>query len=155
MARSSRQSGSCDTTLLRQYQLNIRMSYKAGYAHKSGELNDYSVHHLESGWRQPLFVACISPEAGVPAAQTKILALSQEYKPKEVVIEDNSGTSLIQDLSELRKFKLVPFLLPPSGTDKIMRLVEQSDVFETGRVFANTSAPVLQTMKRNYCLSGF
>ncbi|MEN9862524.1 MAG: phage terminase large subunit [Polynucleobacter sp.] len=113
-------------------------------AHKSGELNDYSVcttwkvvgdnRYLLHVFRQKL---------EYPQLKQKILALSQEYKPKEVVIEDkSSGTSLIQDLSELRKFKLVPFT-PPSGTDKIMRLVEQSDVFETGRVFLPTQAPWL------------
>ena len=69
--------------------------------------------------------------------------MAQEYKPNEVIIEDkSSGTALIQDLSELRRFKLVPYL-PPPGTDKIMRLVAQTDLFENGRIFLPTQAPWL------------
>ena len=69
--------------------------------------------------------------------------MAQEYKPNEVVIEDkSSGTALIQDLSELRRFKLVPYL-PPPGTDKIMCLVAQTDLFENGKIFLPTQAPWL------------
>ncbi len=113
-------------------------------AHKSGELNDYSVC---TTWRvvgdHYYLLHVLRQKLEYPQLKQKIMAMAQEYKPNEVVIEDkSSGTALIQDLSELRRFKLVPYL-PPPETDKIMRLVAQTDLFENGKVFLPSQAPWL------------
>ena len=113
-------------------------------AHKSGELNDYSVC---TTWRvvgdHYYLLHVLRQKLEYPQLKQKIMTMAQEYKPNEVVIEDkSSGTALIQDLSELRRFKLVPYL-PPPETDKIMRLVAQTDLFENGKVFLPSQAPWL------------
>ena len=76
------------------------------------------------------------------------MTMAQEYKANEVMIEDKySGTALIQDLSGLRRFKLLPYI-PPPGIDKIMRLVAQTDLFENGKIFLPTQAPWLAEYKK-------
>ncbi|MBU3591194.1 phage terminase large subunit [Polynucleobacter sp. 78F-HAINBA] len=113
-------------------------------AHKSGELNDYSVC---TTWRivgdHYYLLHVLRQKLEYPQLKQKIISMAQEYKPKEVVIEDkSSGIALIQDLSELRRFKLVPYT-PPAGTDKTMRLFTQTDLFENGRILLPTQAPWL------------
>lgn len=113
-------------------------------ASKSGELNDYSAC---TTWRvvgEHYYLLHVHREKlEYPQLKQKIVELAAEYKAKEVVIEDkSSGTALIQDLAELRKFKLIAHT-PPAGSDKVMRLVAQSDLFGNGKVFLPNQAPWL------------
>jgi predicted phage terminase large subunit-like protein len=113
-------------------------------AHKSNELNDYSVCTV---WRviddRYYLLHVFRKRLEYPELKRKVIDLADRYKPDGVLIEDKaSGTSLIQELMAERRFKLIPYE-PPTGTDKIMRLVAQTDLFENGQVFLPQQAPWL------------
>jgi predicted phage terminase large subunit-like protein len=113
-------------------------------ANKSGELNDYSVC---TTWRvvndRYYLLHVFRKRLEYPELKRKVIELASEYKPQAVLIEDKaSGTALIQELKIDRRFKFIPYM-PPSGTDKTMRLVAQTDLFENGLVFLPLQAPWL------------
>ena len=69
--------------------------------------------------------------------------LAVRFRPRIILIEDKaSGTQLIQ---ELRREGLLSIkgVVPPAGTDKVMRLHAHTAAFESGRVLLPERAPWL------------
>lgn len=113
-------------------------------ANKPGELNDWSVcttwglhedrYYLLDVYRKRL---------DYPNLLRAVEEQSKRYSPRKIVIEDKgSGTQLIQDLHYRGVLMIKPYQ-PPNGTDKIMRLDRQTDVFEQGLVYLPKQAPWL------------
>ncbi|MGZ3237233.1 MAG: phage terminase large subunit [Burkholderiaceae bacterium] len=118
-------------------------------ANKSNELNDYSVC---TTWRviddRYYLLHVFRHRLEYPDLKRKVKELATQYKPHAVLIEDKaSGTALIQELQAERFAKILPYL-PPSGTDKLMRLVSQTDLFENGQIFLPLQAPWLHDYRQ-------
>ena len=78
-----------------------------------------------------------------PTLRRRVIEKAEQYEPYAILIEDkSSGISLIQELKQLRSHKIEPYV-PPTGTDKVMRLHAVSDLFESGLVYLPDQAPWL------------
>ena len=118
-------------------------------ANKSGELNDFSVcttwgatfnnYYLLSVFRKRL---------DYPALKKAVREQAERYQANIILIEDKaSGTQLIQDLAADGLFGIQPYL-PPTGSDKLLRLYAQTAEFESGVVVLPTAAPWLDEYVR-------
>jgi predicted phage terminase large subunit-like protein len=114
-------------------------------ANKAGELNDYSVC---TTWgvqdRKNFYLLHVfRRRLDYPNLKKAVRAKAVEYEPNIVLIEDKaSGTQLIQDLKADGMYCVKPYL-PPSGSDKIVRLYAQTGAIESGHVFLPKYAPWL------------
>jgi len=113
-------------------------------ANKAGELNDYSVcttWGVDGKNRYLLHV--LRKKMNYPDLKRTVIELAKEYNAQNVLIEDKaSGIQLIQEL-ERELYSTVTAYKPPPGTDKIMRLHAQTDLFENGRILLPKEAPWL------------
>ena len=116
---------------------------------KSGELNDYSVcttwgvvggkYYLLDVFRRRL---------DYPDLKRAVWEQARRYRNPKVLIEDKgSGTQLIQELKREGLLYIRPYL-PPTNTDKIVRLFAQSHHFESGKVLLPSSASWLDDYRR-------
>jgi len=114
-------------------------------ANKAGELNDYSVCTVWGVYDRKFYLLEVfRKRLNYPELKRAVLEMANRYSGKgtvKVVIEDKaSGTQLIQELqSSGLVYGLTPYE-PPSGTDKVMRLHAQTDLFENGFVYLPQSA---------------
>ena len=113
-------------------------------ANKAGELNDFSVCTV---WgvenRRYYLLHVMRRRMNYPELKRAAVDLAKQYKAQNVLIEEKaSGIQLIQEL-ERELHSTVTAYKPPTGTDKIMRLHAQTDLFENGRVFLPKEAPWL------------
>jgi predicted phage terminase large subunit-like protein len=123
-------------------------------AHKAGELNDYSVcttWGYSSGKYYLLYV--FRKKLEYPDLKRAIHDQAELYGPSVILIEDKaSGTPLIQELKREGVVGVKPYS-PPSGTDKVMRFLAQTPLFESGQVLLPRMAPWLDIYLRE--LTGF
>jgi predicted phage terminase large subunit-like protein len=114
-------------------------------ANKAGELNDYSVC---TTWgvqdRKNFYLLDVyRRRLDFPNLKKAVRERAARYRPNIILVEDKaSGTQLIQDFKAEGSCRVKPYL-PPSGTDKIVRLYAQTATFESGHVFLPKSAPWL------------
>lgn len=118
-------------------------------ANKSGDLNDFSVC---TTWGATLdryyLLSVVRKRLDYPRLKQEVKQQYAIHKPSIVLIEDKaSGTQLIQDLKSEGVFGVRAYL-PPSGSDKIMRLYAQSAEFEAGNVRLPMSASWLDEYRR-------
>lgn len=120
--------------------LNIIQSWDT--ASKATEISDYSVCTTWGIKDKNIYLLDVWRErVEFPDLKRAVIALYQQYKPAKVFIEDkSSGMSLIQDLKDSNIYGVVS--CKPIG-DKVMRLHEQSVLFESGQVFLLDTAPWL------------
>ena len=113
-------------------------------ANKSGELNAWSVCTTWGIWNDRYYLIDVyRKRLDYPSLLNAAAELNDRFKPRTIVIEDKaSGIQLIQDLKYRGLRNIHPYA-PPSGTDKIMRLHAQTDVFEQGLVYLPKQAPWL------------
>lgn len=138
------------TNWLRYYETHelpnrfLRIVQSWDTANKAGELNDYSVcttWGVEGRKRYLLHV--FRKKLNYPDLKRAVVDLAREYSAYNVLIEDKaSGVQLIQEL-ERELHSTVTAYKPPPGTDKIMRLHAQTDLFENGLVYLPKDAPWL------------
>jgi predicted phage terminase large subunit-like protein len=113
-------------------------------ANKAGEMNDYSVcttwgicdskYYLLDLYRNRLTF---------PALKHAAIEQFKKHTPRRVVIEDKaSGTSLIQQLKAEGVLGLEAYQ-PPPGSDKLVRAMARSMLFEAGKVLIPAEAPWL------------
>jgi len=123
-------------------------------ANKSGELNDFSVcttWGVRDGRYYLLDVFRARLE--YPDLRRAVQEQYRLYNPSTILIEEKaSGTQLLQDLLSLGLLRVKAYN-PPAGSDKIMRLVAQSAVFENGGVFLPHTGPWVGEYVRE--LTGF
>lgn len=114
-------------------------------AHKAGDLNDYSVCVTVTMVDDFYYITDVHREKmDYPTLKRRVMEKADEFDPRPIVIEDkSSGTALIQELQQLYRYKIEPYV-PPPGTDKVMRLHAVSDLFESGLVFLPNQAPWLE-----------
>jgi predicted phage terminase large subunit-like protein len=112
-------------------------------ANKAGELNDYSVCTTWGVNRKDFYLLDVfRKRLNYPDLKRAVIELKNRYHPHAVLIEDKaSGTQLIQEL-KLEGLRIKSYL-PPSGTDKLMRLHTEAISFENGHVFVPKQAPWL------------
>ena len=105
-------------------------------ANKSGELNAWSVCTTWGIWNDRYYLIDVyRKRLDYPSLLSAAVELNDRFKPRTIVIEDKaSGIQLIQDLNYRGVRNIHPYA-PPTGTDKIMRLHAQTDVFEQGLVY--------------------
>ena len=113
-------------------------------AQKAGELNDYSVCVTITMVEEFYYIVDVHREKlDYPTLKRRVIEKAEQYEPYAILIEDkSSGISLIQELKQLRSHKIEPYV-PPTGTDKVMRLHAVSDLFESGLVYLPDQAPWL------------
>jgi predicted phage terminase large subunit-like protein len=114
-------------------------------ANKAGELNDYSVC---TTWgvdgKRRFLLHVLRKKMNYPDLKRTVIELAKEYNATNVLIEDKaSGIQLIQEL-ERELYSTVTAYKPPTGTDKIMRLHAQTDLFENGLIYLPKDASWLQ-----------
>lgn len=113
-------------------------------ANKAGELNDYSVCTVWGVYDGRYYLLDVERRRlNYPDLKRAAIDLARRYAAHTVLIEDKaSGVQLIQELvGELHS--VVTGYKPPTGTDKVMRLHAQTDLFEAGRVLLPKEAPWL------------
>jgi predicted phage terminase large subunit-like protein len=118
-------------------------------ANKSGDLNDYSVCTTWGAMFDRYYLlSVLRKRLDYPRLKQEVKLQYAKHKPNIILIEDKaSGTQLIQDLKSDGLFGVRPYL-PPSGSDKILRLYSQSAEFENGNVLLPSSAPWLDDYRR-------
>ena len=123
-------------------------------ASKCEEVNDFSVCTTWGIYLQKFYLLDVFRErCDFPTLKRAVISQFQKYYPFKVPIEDkSSGTSLIQDLVYEGVYGIEPYK-PKPGSDKYMRLYQQSAKFESGRVLLPKAAPWLETYVRE--LTGF
>jgi predicted phage terminase large subunit-like protein len=112
-------------------------------ANKATELNNFSVC---TTWgvvgRKRYLLDVYRARLNFPDLKRKVKELASRYQPQKILVEDRaSGTQLIQELTGA-VFGITPYV-PPSGTDKVMRLHAQTATFEAGSVLLPERAPWL------------
>ncbi|CAM3762498.1 phage terminase large subunit [Polynucleobacter brandtiae] len=117
-------------------------------AHKAGDLNDYSVCVTVMMIEEHYYILDVHREKlDYPTLKKRVIEKAEQFEPRPIVIEDkSSGTSLIQELQQMYRYKIVPYV-PPAGTDKVMRLHAVSDLFEAGLVYLPNQAPWLEAFE--------
>jgi predicted phage terminase large subunit-like protein len=110
-------------------------------ANKAAELSDYSVCTTWGRSNGKVYLLQVFRQRlNYPELKRKAKELAALHHPNTILIEDKaSGTQLIQDLQAEHIFGITPYL-PPSGTDKILRLHSQTAWFESGFVFLPAAA---------------
>lgn len=105
-------------------------------ANKTTDLHDYSVCTTWGYKDKRCYLLHVSRKRlNYPNLKREVQDLAQRYKPTTILIEDKaSGTQLIQDLKADGVIGIKEYV-PPTGTDKIMRLHAQSAMFENGLVY--------------------
>jgi predicted phage terminase large subunit-like protein len=113
-------------------------------ANKSGELNDYSVCTVWGTHNRHYYLLHVfRKRMNYPELRRAAIDLAEQYQACQVVIEEKaSGIQLIQELENHVHGTVTPYK-PPPGSDKIMRLHMQTDLFENGRVLLPKEAPWL------------
>jgi predicted phage terminase large subunit-like protein len=114
-------------------------------ASKCGEMNDFSVCTTWAILDQRFYLLDVfRRRCNFPALKRAVIDLFRKYEPLRVLIEDkSSGTSLIQELQWSGVYCIEPYK-PKPGSDKVMRLGEQSIKFERGRVWLPRTTPWLE-----------
>jgi predicted phage terminase large subunit-like protein len=110
-------------------------------ANKTTELSDYSVCTTWGLYgRKAYLLHVYRARLNYPDLKRKVKELAKQYDARVVLIEDKaSGTQLIQDLKADYVHGITAYV-PPSGTDKTMRLHTQTHWFENGNVFLPKTA---------------
>jgi predicted phage terminase large subunit-like protein len=111
-------------------------------ASKAKEINDYSVGTVW-GYQSGSFylLDVLRKRLIYPDLKRAVVQMAQEHQVDKIVIEDkSSGIQLLQDLQAEGLCGLVPYA-PLPGSDKTMRLLAQTTVFEAGKVFLPAEAP--------------
>jgi predicted phage terminase large subunit-like protein len=118
-------------------------------ANKSGELNDYSVCTTWGCYDKHLYLLDVTRRrVNYPELKRLVKQLAEKFSASILLIEDKaSGTQLIQDLQHDCVCGIRAYL-PPSGTDKTLRLYSVSAHFEDGRIHLPVSAPWLDEYRR-------
>lgn len=105
-------------------------------ANKAAEVNDFSVitvWGVKDGKYYLLDV--IRKRVEFPALRRLVVDAAKNYRHPTILIEDKaSGTQLIQELKQEGIFNIKPYE-PQPRTDKTIRLITQTSVFENGQVF--------------------
>ena len=117
-----------------------RLSLVFDTAQKEKELNDYSVCQAWVETSRGLFLLFIwRKKCRYPELRRNAKSLCEEWKPHEVLIEDkSSGSSLIQDLQEYKKFPIIG--IDPKNIDKTMRMETEATAIEAGLVWIPETA---------------
>jgi predicted phage terminase large subunit-like protein len=115
---------------------------------KSGELNNYSVG-TTWGYLNGYYYLLDVRRARVnyPDLKRMVISYAKEYAKYHptVLIEDKaSGTQLIQELKQDGGGFSVKGYEPGPGSDKVMRLVAQTALIESGKVLFPSEAPWLE-----------
>ena len=106
-------------------------------ATKTGELNDYSVCVTVHIQGNEFYILDVLRERLIyPDLKRKVIDHALAFKAKTILVEDSaSGTSLIQDISQMKIVGLPkPIAIRPEG-EKAMRMSAQSSKIEAGQVF--------------------
>src|SRR5262249_27162856 len=113
-------------------------------ANKATDLSDFSVCTTWGIYDNRYYLLHVfRKRLNFPELKVAVHDLAREYRPISILIEDKaSGTPLIQDLHADGLRNVKPYL-PPSGTDKIMRLHLQTPLFANGQVLLPRQAPWL------------
>lgn len=113
-------------------------------ASKIGQANDYCVCTTWAILNEKFYLLDVfRKKCEFPQLKYAAIDLFRKHDPSKVLIEDkSSGTSLIQELKREGLYCLEEYK-PPAGSDKFMRLGEQSIKFEGGRVWLPKDAPWL------------
>ena len=114
-------------------------------ANKAGELNDFSVCTTWGVVKKTYYLLDVfRKKLNYPDLKNAVIQLQKRYPSPVVIIEDNaSGTQLIQDLKREGQMLIKPYV-PPAGTDKEIRVDNQSGHFENHRVFLRRPASWLR-----------
>ena len=115
-------------------------------ANKSGELNDYTVGTTWGVVNKDKFylLDVFRKKVDFPALKKAVIELAQKYRPNKIIVEDKaSGTQLLQEARFIDGLYGMKAYQPPPGTDKVVRLYNQTDMFESGRVLLPKNAPWL------------
>jgi predicted phage terminase large subunit-like protein len=123
-------------------------------ANKSEDIHDYSVCTTWGLVEDKLYLLDVFREhLDYPALRRAVKAHAERWRADIVLIEDKaSGTQLIQDLQEDAVYGVTAYK-PPPGSDKLMRLMPQTPMFESGRVLLPAEAPWLSEYVKE--LTGF
>ena len=123
-------------------------------ASNCGELNDYSVCTTWGLLYMDFYLLDVyRKRLTYPQLKRAVGELFRRFHPVKVLIEDkSSGISLNQELRLDGVYCIEPYK-PAPGSDKIMRLGEQSIKFENGRVYLPKHAPWLDDYVRE--ITGF
>jgi predicted phage terminase large subunit-like protein len=110
-------------------------------ANKAGELNDFSVCTTWGIYKKKFYLLdVLRRRMEYPALKRALIAQYRKFEPNTIVIEDKaSGTQLAQDVKPEGLCRIRPYS-PPPGADKVLRLYNQTAVFESGRVFLRNDA---------------
>jgi predicted phage terminase large subunit-like protein len=114
-------------------------------ANKVGELNDYSVcttWGVKRAAREMTYylLDVFRKRLNYPDLKRAVIELQKRFPRSVVIIEDKaSGTQLIQELKREGGMLIKPYL-PPTGTDKELRVDAQSIDFANGCVFLRRPA---------------
>ena len=111
-------------------------------AFKTGRESDYSVCTIWGVGTSAFYLLHLWRErADFPALKRAVLNLAQQWKPREVYIEDAaSGQSLIQDLRQSTRWPVRPVKV---DSDKLTRAQACTPLFEAGKVLLPANAPWL------------
>ncbi len=109
-----------------------RMSLSFDTALKEAELHAYSVGQVWVETTMGLFLLHTwRKKCRYPELKRIAKSLCEEWQPHEVLIEDKStGSVLIQDLQEERRFPIKP--IDPGSMDKVMRMEAEASAIESG-----------------------
>jgi predicted phage terminase large subunit-like protein len=135
----------------------VRFSYTLqswDTAHKTGELNDYSVCTTWGLYDGNFYLLDVfRKRLNYPDLKRAIVEQWKLHNPTRVLIEDkSSGISLIQELRAEGIFGVEAYK-PVPGSNKHMRLDAQSIKFESGKVLLPSDAPWLEEYELE--LTGF
>lgn len=123
-------------------------------ANKAADVNDYSVITVWGVVDQKYYLLdVVRRKVEFPALRRMVVDTAKSYHNPIVLIEDKaSGTQLIQELKQEGIFNIQAYE-PPPKSDKTIRFVSQTSVFENGQVFLPENAPWLMEYIRE--LTGF
>jgi len=123
-------------------------------ANKATDLNDFSVCTTWGTNGKDFYLLNVfRKRLNYPDLKRAVRDLAKRFKANTILIEDKaSGTQLIQDLKSEGMFGVKDYM-PPAGTDKVMRLHAQTDLFENGHVFLPKEASWLPDFRME--LTGF
>jgi predicted phage terminase large subunit-like protein len=112
-------------------------------AHKTGELNDYSVCTTWGRTPEQLYymLDLFRAKLAFPQLVARVQALHDQHRPQNILVEDSaSGTSLIQSLRQQSNLPIQA--IRPEG-DKVTRLNLLTGLIESGHVILPPEAPWL------------
>lgn len=106
---------------------------------KHGRKNDYSVCTTWGVWNNKYYlIDMLRKKLEFPELRASFLQLAKQYGPDGILVEDKvSGQALIQDM-KANTFLPIIGIMPTS--DKAVRAMSVSPLFESGKIVVNSSA---------------